>query len=122
MPAGRVTQPAFSVAGVDVYQIGIHNALGDSAAALSHARAVDQARLPTPERHARFCIDAARAWQQHGRPGQAYRALLAAERHAPEEISRTSVRALITSMNPAGSAPTIRIIVRVCVSSTAITQ
>jgi len=47
MPAGRLTQPAFSVAGVDVYQIGIHNALGDSAAALSHARAVDQAQLPT---------------------------------------------------------------------------
>ncbi|MGD0555969.1 MAG: hypothetical protein ABSA93_13405 [Streptosporangiaceae bacterium] len=84
MPAGRVTQLAFSVAGVDVYQIGIHNALGDSAAALSHARAVDQAQLPTPERHARFCIDTARAWQQHGRPGQAYRALLAAERHAPK--------------------------------------
>jgi transcriptional regulator with XRE-family HTH domain len=97
-PDGTVTRPAFSAASVKVYQIGIYNALGDSAAALAHARLVVQAQLPTPERHARFWVDTARAWQQHGRPDQAYRALLAAERHAPEEIRRASVRTLITTM------------------------
>ena len=93
-----VSQPMFSMTGVQVYQIGIHTALGDSAAALGSARSVIQSELPTAERQARFCIDTARAWQQHGRPDQAYQALLAAERHAPEEIRRTSVRTLITTM------------------------
>jgi hypothetical protein len=75
---------------------GSVTALGDSAAALASARSVTQAELPTAERQARFCIDTARAWQQHGRPDQAYQALLAAERHVPEEIRRGSVRTLIT--------------------------
>jgi hypothetical protein len=88
----------FSMTGVEVYQIGIHTALGDSAAALASARSVTQAELPTAERQARFCIDTARAWQLHGRPDQAYQALLVAERHAPEEIRRSSVRTLITTM------------------------
>jgi len=89
----------FSSVNVEVYQIGIHTALGDSARALQHARAVIQPRLPTPERHARFCIDTARAWHQHGRPDQAYRALLAAERQSPEEIRRSSVKTLITTIS-----------------------
>lgn len=98
MPDGAATHPAFSVTGVEVYQIGIHNALGDSAAALAHARAVTQARLRTPERRAKFLVDTARAWQHHGRPDQACRALLAAERHAPEEVRRASFRTLITTI------------------------
>jgi hypothetical protein len=51
---------------------GSVTALGDSAGALASARSVTQAELPTAERQARFCIDTARAWQQHGRPDQAY--------------------------------------------------
>ena len=98
MPGGAATLPAFSATGVEVYQIGIHNALGDSAAALAHARSVTQAHLRTPERRAKFLIDTARAWQQHGRPDQACRALLAAERHAPEEIRRASFKTLITAI------------------------
>jgi hypothetical protein len=101
-----VGHSVFSSANVEVYQIGIHTALGDSAQALDHARAVVQASLPTPERHARFCIDTARAWLQHGRPDQAYEALLVAERHSPEEIRRPSVRALITTISqPPGIRP-----------------
>jgi transcriptional regulator with XRE-family HTH domain len=88
----------FSRINVEVYQIGIHTALGDSAGALDHARAVSQPRLPTSERRARFCIDTARAWQQHGRPDQAGQALLVAERQSPEEIRRPSVKALITTI------------------------
>jgi len=48
MPDRAATQSAFSGTGVEVYQISIHNALGDSAAALIHASSVMQARLPTP--------------------------------------------------------------------------
>ncbi len=98
MGNARAGRSVFSAVNVEVYQIGIHTALGDSAAALGHARAVDQQALPTPERHARFCIDTARAWQQHGRPDQAYQALLVAERQSPEEIRRPSVKTLITTM------------------------
>ena len=98
MGGARAGRSVFSAVNVEVYQIGIHTALGDSAAALGHARAVDQHALPTPERHARFCIDTARAWQQHGRPDQAYQALLVAERQSPEEIQRPSVKTLITTM------------------------
>jgi hypothetical protein len=105
MPDRAVTQTAFSPTGVEVYQIGICNALGESAAALTHARAVVQAQLPTPERRARFCIDTARAWHQHGRPDQAYQALLAAERHGPEEIRRASVRTLITAISQGPGPP-----------------
>ena len=98
MGDARAGRSVFSAANVEVYQIGIHTALGDSVGALGHARAVDQRSLPTAERHARFCIDTARAWQQHGRPDQACRALLAAERQSPEEIRRPSVKALITTI------------------------
>jgi len=97
----RAEHNVFSTANVEVYQIGIHTALGDPAGALAHARAVDQHALPTAERHARFCIDTARAWQQYGRPDQACKALLVAERHSPEEIQRPSVSTLITTMTQA---------------------
>jgi hypothetical protein len=98
MSDARTGHSVFGTANVAVYQIGIHTALGDPASALDHARAVNQAALPTPERHARFCIDTARAWEQHGRPDQACHALLAAERHSPEETRRPSVVALISAM------------------------
>jgi hypothetical protein len=93
-PAGR----SCAAASVGVYRIGVHTALGEPGVALDHARRVDQHLLPTPERHARFCIDTARAWEQHGRRDRAYETLRAAERHAPEEIRRPSVRTLIAGM------------------------
>jgi transcriptional regulator with XRE-family HTH domain len=105
--AGRST---FSAANVEVYEIGIHTALGDSAGALNHARSVDQHSLLTSERHARFCVDTARAWQQHGQPDRAVQALLVAERQSPEEIRRPSVKALITTMihTPGTQPPALR--------------
>lgn len=91
-------QHAFSPASVDMYRISIANAAGDSSGALAAARSVVRARLPVPERRAKFLIDTARAWHQHGCPGQAARALLAAERNAPEETRRPSFQALITAI------------------------
>lgn len=54
--------------------------------------------VPTPERHARFCVDTARAWEQFGRRDHAYQALSVAERHAPEELRRPSVRTLVANL------------------------
>ncbi|GAA2589622.1 hypothetical protein GCM10010435_80290 [Winogradskya consettensis] len=83
---------------VAVYKIGVFTALGDSATALAHAATVDPAELPGPERYGRFCIDTARAWAQHGKADRAVRALLSAERHAPEEATRPSVRDLVSTL------------------------
>ncbi|GAA0546590.1 hypothetical protein GCM10010172_30350 [Paractinoplanes ferrugineus] len=88
----------FNSATVDVYGIGAYTALGETGTALTHAAAVVPAQLPTTERRGRFLVDAARAWHRHGRPDRAAHALLAAERHAPEEINRPSVRELVTTL------------------------
>lgn len=89
---------AFSTTTVTVYKIGIFTALGDSAAALRYAADVDVHNLSTSERYARFCLDIARAWEQHGRPDRATQALHAAERCAPEELRRPSSHELITRL------------------------
>jgi transcriptional regulator with XRE-family HTH domain len=88
----------FGLSNVTIYKIGIYTALGDSATALGHARSVDPRLLPTRERHARYCIDTARAWVGHGDLEHAYQALCAAERHTPEEVRRPSIRDLVSTM------------------------
>jgi transcriptional regulator with XRE-family HTH domain len=93
--AGETT---FSQASVAVYQIGVFTALGDSATALRHAAGVEIQQLETPERYARYCIDTARAWEQHGRHDRATQALCAAEAVAPEELRRPASHELITRM------------------------
>jgi hypothetical protein len=95
----------FGSANVAVYRIGIHTALGEPGVALTYARAVDQRLLPVPERHARFWIDTARAWDAFGRADRAYASLRAAERHAAEELHRPSVRAFVAGLLY-GSGPT----------------
>jgi hypothetical protein len=81
-----------------VYRIGIHTALGDSASALRHASTVDTTLLGTSERHARYWLDTARAWDQHGHVDRASQALHAVERHASQELCRPAVRDLITHL------------------------
>ncbi|GLW29071.1 helix-turn-helix domain-containing protein [Actinoplanes regularis] len=88
----------FTATTVAVYRIGVHTALGDTAIALQHAMSVNPALLPTPERHGRYLVDTARAWSAHGRADKAAHAVLAAYRHAPEEVDRTSVRDLVTTL------------------------
>lgn len=102
--AGRVSAPVtageitFSATNVAVYKIGIFTAVGDSAAALEHASTVDVRLLETPERYARYCMDTARAWEQHGRHDRATQALCAAESRAPQELRRPSAHELITRL------------------------
>ncbi|GAB3404172.1 helix-turn-helix domain-containing protein [Flindersiella endophytica] len=96
-----------NAASVNIYRIGIFNTLGEPGRALTYARGIRPDALPTAERYARYCIDTARAWQQYGKPANAYQALRAAESHAPEEIRRPSVRNLIsTLLYSKGNQPT----------------
>jgi transcriptional regulator with XRE-family HTH domain len=94
----RAPHTSFSPANVTIYQIGVHTALGDAGTALDHARKIDLRSLPTRERQARYCVDTARAWQRFGSPGNCFQALQAADRCAPEELRRSSVRSLIASL------------------------
>lgn len=88
----------FTVAQVDVYQIGVRTALGDVGSALDFARRIDIRALPTAERQARFCVDTARAWQRFGDDHKCYHALRIAEHLAPEEVHRQSVRTLVSEL------------------------
>jgi len=88
----------FDASTVAIYRIGVCTTLGDTAAALDHAASVQPGRLSSAERYGRFCVDTARAWTRHGRPAGAVQALLAAERYAPEEVRRASVRDPVSTL------------------------
>jgi transcriptional regulator with XRE-family HTH domain len=77
---------AFGPANVTLYQISIAQALGDNGTAIEHAKTINPAMIPTPERQGRYWIDVARAFHQWNKPEQCYRALLCAERSAPAEV------------------------------------
>ncbi len=98
MGGARVPHTSFSSTNATIYRIGVHTALGDAGTALDYARKIDLRTVPTPERQARFCLDTARAWDRFGRPSHCFQALQAAERCAPEELCRSSVRSLVASL------------------------
>ncbi|WP_052229982.1 hypothetical protein [Streptomyces sp. CT34] len=77
-----------------LHQLSVHYLLGDAGQAIDLAKTIDPGALPTAERQGRFFIDAARCFDQWGKPEQCYRALLAAERAAPQEIRRGAVKGL----------------------------
>jgi transcriptional regulator with XRE-family HTH domain len=106
----RTPGTAFSATNTAIYRIGIHTVLGDPGTALDHARTVDLRTLPTPERQARFCVDTARAWQRFGSVTHCVNALEAAERCAPEELHRSSIRSLILDLleSPGPTPPGLR--------------
>lgn len=84
--AASTRQPAFSAAGVTLYQVSIAQVLGNSETAIEHARTLTADDFPTPEREGRYWVDVARAFHQWGKPDPCYSALLAAERAAPAEV------------------------------------
>jgi transcriptional regulator with XRE-family HTH domain len=89
----------FSAAGVNVYAIGVHYALGEAGAAVATAARVHPGQLPTAERRARYWCDTARAWHQFGDPRRTYRALVAAFAEAPAEVrDRASMRMLVAGL------------------------
>jgi hypothetical protein len=95
----------FSATTVAEYEISVRTALGDPAGALRAARLIQPGALPTHERSARYGLDVARAWHQQGRDDNALQALVQAERHAPEDVRRPSVQALITTIAIAPRPP-----------------
>lgn len=89
----------FGTSGVRLYRISSALVLGDGGTAIDHARRVRPAELPTVERQARYWVDVARAFAMWGKYEDCYRALLAAERAAPEETrSLPAVRFLVQAL------------------------
>ncbi len=76
----------FGPTNIGIYQIGIARVLGDSGTAIEVARRIDPTAIPAPERRARYWTDVARSFHQWNKPEQCYRALLAAEHAAPDEV------------------------------------
>ncbi|MFE3504748.1 helix-turn-helix domain-containing protein [Kitasatospora sp. NPDC059146] len=92
--AGRTSGLVDGIQGVALHELSVHYELGDAGKAIELASTIDPAALPTAERQARFFTDVARAFDQWGKPEQCFKALLAAEEAAPQEIHRGAVRGL----------------------------
>ncbi|MFD8708137.1 helix-turn-helix domain-containing protein [Kitasatospora sp. NPDC059648] len=96
--AGRASGLTDGIQGVALHELSVHYELGDAGQAIELARTIDPTALPTAERQARFFTDVARAFDQWGKPEQCFKALLAAEEAAPQEIRRGAVRDLAASL------------------------
>ncbi|MBV6699950.1 helix-turn-helix domain-containing protein [Kitasatospora aureofaciens] len=96
--SARAAGQVDGIQGVTLHHLSVHYELGDAGQAIELARTINPAALPTAERQARFFTDVARAFDQWGKPEQAFRALLAAEQAAPQEVRRGSVREVATDL------------------------
>ncbi|WP_218040479.1 helix-turn-helix transcriptional regulator [Actinomadura sp. WMMB 499] len=89
----------FGTAAVQLHRISAEHWAGDPSAAVAAAKKVHPRMLPTVERRTRYYTDVARAYGTWGRREECVRALLAAERIAPEEThARPAVRDLVSSL------------------------
>lgn len=96
---GNAHGGATSVAGVRLYRVGVHWALGDAGTAVAVAETLRPGQFGTPERRGRLYTDTARAWHQRGRPEETARALLDALATAPGEVRhRPTVRAIAVEL------------------------
>ncbi|MGW5689024.1 helix-turn-helix domain-containing protein [Nonomuraea sp. NPDC003754] len=100
----------FTPATVQLHRISAEYAAGDVGAALTAARRIRPAGLPTTERRARYFTDLARAHGLSGGRDHCLAALLAAERQAPQEThARPAVRDLVQSLLISGrTSPELR--------------
>jgi hypothetical protein len=78
---------AFGPTNVQLHQINVATFLGNAGDALKRAKRVQLDKIPITERRASFLIDVAIAYLQWNKHEQAFEALLAAERLAPQELS-----------------------------------
>jgi transcriptional regulator with XRE-family HTH domain len=83
---------------VDVYRIGVLNALGTPDEAVDVVAGLDVSRMPTAERRARAWTDVARMWEALGDGRRTFAALRQVEREAPQEVRRPALRALTTGL------------------------
>ncbi|WP_067665970.1 helix-turn-helix domain-containing protein [Nocardia miyunensis] len=89
----------FGTTAAGLYRISIARVLGDAGAAIELAQRIDPAAIASPERRARFWSDIARAFHQWDKPELCYRALLAAEKAAPDEVRyRTPIQQITRSL------------------------
>ena len=100
----------FTPATVQLHRISAEYSTGDPGAAITAARQLPPASLPTTERRARYWTDVARAYGQWGRRDDCIRALLTAERQAPEEThARPAIRDLVSGLLLSGrTSPELR--------------
>jgi tetratricopeptide (TPR) repeat protein len=96
--AHRAPRLTFSLGHVVTYQIGVSIILGDAGTAIEYAKSIDPAKIPTVERRASYFTGIAEAYTLWGKSDRAVRALLTAEKIAPDEISRSGPRAVITEL------------------------
>ncbi|MFI1521122.1 XRE family transcriptional regulator [Kitasatospora cineracea] len=96
--SGRISGLVEGAQGVALHELSVHYELGDAGRAIELARTIDPTSLPTAERQARFFIDVARAFDQWGKPEQCFKALMAAEEAAPQEVRRGAVRDLASGL------------------------
>ncbi|WP_196255638.1 helix-turn-helix domain-containing protein [Micromonospora sp. WMMC415] len=80
------TADGFAVADVALYRVSVARALGDFGAAVQYARSLPPEHLGSVERRARYWEDYALALYGRGAYAESCRALLAAERTAPQEV------------------------------------
>lgn len=103
--ADRLDEPA-RVA-VQLYRVSSARVLGDYGTALDTARRIHPATIPPGERRARHFANVARALHAWDKPTGCYRALLAAERAAADEVRyRPPIQAITRDLlrSPAASA------------------
>ncbi|MER7952378.1 helix-turn-helix transcriptional regulator [Streptomyces sp. NPDC096079] len=96
-PGGLFTVEA-TRAQVDVYRIGVHNALGTPDEGVNVARGLDVGLMPTAERRARAWTDMARMWHALGDGEEAFAALRHVEQEAAQEVRRPALRALTSNL------------------------
>ncbi|SEP53585.1 helix-turn-helix domain-containing protein [Amycolatopsis saalfeldensis] len=94
---GNHRYTSFGPTGVGLYQLSIARVMGDSGAAIEHARRINPASIPSTERRARYWVDVARAYHQWDKPEHCYRALLAAEQASPDEVRYRKPTAAMTT-------------------------
>ncbi|MHA5054682.1 helix-turn-helix domain-containing protein [Streptomyces sp. SD15] len=98
VPAGRLFP--ITPAAVDLYEVGVHWALGDAGAALKTGRALHPDQFPTAERKGRMHTDLGRAWWQWGKPEQTAHELLSAVRISPGEVlDRPAIRQIVSDLS-----------------------
>lgn len=83
---------------VDVYRIGVLNALGTPDEGVKVASRLTIDRMPTAERRARAWTDTARMWHALGDQPQTFAALRRVEQEAPQEVRRPALRALTADL------------------------
>jgi transcriptional regulator with XRE-family HTH domain len=107
---------AFGSTGVGLYRVSIARALGDPGTAIDIASKINPGAISTVERRGQYWTDVARSYHQWGKPEQCYRALLAAEQAAPDEVRHRNHIQLITGallhQNNAAGLPGLRAFAR----------